>query len=163
MAIEPQTLAPVYQGWQTHQQHLVTTIGRLSQEQLALRAAPHIRSIGTLAAHILAVRIWWFHHVMNEGSADLEPLRALEFDDPVRCPAIDLAAGLADSWDVMLDCFIRWTPDDLNQTFKTRSGPRSRHWILSHLRDHDFHHGGELFLSCNMNRLLVPARPKNYG
>ncbi len=160
MATEYQTLVPHYQGWQTHQRHLITTIGQLTQAQLALRAAPHIRSIGTLAAHILAVRIWWLHFVMNEGGADLEPLRLWDDDDPVRCTAAELAAGLEASWNVLLAGLQRWTPADLRQTFPTQSGPRERQWILAHLRDHEMHHGGELFLTCHIHRLLPSSRQK---
>ncbi len=152
------SLAPIYQGWETYQQHLTSTIGRLSREQLALRAAPHVRSIGTLAAHILAVRIWWFHFVMNEGSCNLEPMRECDNDDPVRCTPAELVSMLEASWQVVRQCLNRWTPADLEQTFPTRQGRRSRQWILWHLYGHEFHHGGELFLMCNMHGLLVPRR-----
>jgi uncharacterized damage-inducible protein DinB len=161
MSSEYQTLAPLYQGWQNHHQHLITTIGRLSQDQLALRAAPHIRSIGTLGAHILAVRAWWLHFVMNEGGTELEPLRSWDDDDPVRCTATELVSGLEASWNVLLAGLKRWTPDDLYQTFQTHTGPRERQWILAHMRDHEFHHGGEFFLTCNMYRLLASNRSKD--
>ncbi len=160
MATEYQTLAPLYQGWQNHQQHLITTIGRLTRDQLALRAAPHIRSIGTLGAHILAVRIWWLHFVMNEGGPDLEPLRFWDDDDPVRCTAAELVGGLEASWRVLLAGLQGWTPNDLHQTFPSQSGPCERQWILAHLRDHEMHHGGELFLTCHMYRLLPTNRPQ---
>lgn len=158
MATEYQTVAPLYQGWQNHQHHLIMTIRRLSQDQLALRAAPHIRSIGTLAAHILAVRIWWLHFVLNEGGTELEPLRLWDDDDPVRCTAAELVDGLEASWSTLQDGLLRWTPHDLRQTFPTRSGPCERQWILAHLRDHEMHHGGELFLTCHTHRLLLSNR-----
>ncbi len=158
-----QTLAPQYQGWQNHQQHLITTIGRLSQEHLALRAAPHIRSIGTLGAHILAVRIWWLHFVMSEGEADLEPLRLWDDDDPVRCTAAELVSGLEASWSVLRGGLQPWTSDNLRQTFPTQGGPCERQWILAHLRDHELHHGGELFLTCHIHHLLPLYRSKQNG
>jgi uncharacterized damage-inducible protein DinB len=161
MVAEYQTLVPLYAGWQNHQQHLMTIIGRLSQEHLALRAAPHIRSIGTLGAHILAVRIWWLHFVMNEGGTDLEPLRLWDNDDPVRCTAAELVGGLEASWSVLRSGLQRWRPEDLHQAFQTHTGPCERQWILAHMRDHEFHHGGELFLTCNIYHLLVSNRSKS--
>lgn len=160
MATEYQTLAPLYQGWQNHQQHLMRIIGRLTQEQLALRAAPHIRSIGTLGAHILAVRIWWLHFVLNEGGTDLEPLRLWDNDDPVRCTAAELASGLEASWSVLLAGLQRWRPEDLHQAFPTHTGPCERQWILAQMRDHEVHHGGELFLTCNIYHVLASNRAK---
>jgi uncharacterized damage-inducible protein DinB len=39
----------------------------LTAEQLALRAAPHLRSIDELARHIIGVRASWFHMALGEG------------------------------------------------------------------------------------------------
>jgi hypothetical protein len=49
-------LASVYKGWDRYQHHLVTVIAPLSPEQLTLRAAPPLRSLGEQVAHIIAVR-----------------------------------------------------------------------------------------------------------
>ena len=50
------SLASVYKGWDRHHDLLTKTICPLSSEQLALRAAPQLRGIGELAAHVIAVR-----------------------------------------------------------------------------------------------------------
>jgi hypothetical protein len=55
--IEPTPrLSSVYKGWNHHQHLLRETVSSLAADQLALRAAPHLRSIGELAAHVIAVR-----------------------------------------------------------------------------------------------------------
>lgn len=51
------SLAPFYQGWETYQGYLTNAIAPLLSEHLALRAASHLRSIGLLAAHIIAARV----------------------------------------------------------------------------------------------------------
>src|SRR5437667_11483843 len=53
------TLAIMSQGWQTYQKRLSEALAPLSAEQLALCAAPNLRSIAELASHIIAVRADW--------------------------------------------------------------------------------------------------------
>lgn len=50
------SLSSYYRGWNVYQQHLVKMIEPLSVEQLALRAAPHLWSVGMVATHIVATR-----------------------------------------------------------------------------------------------------------
>ena len=58
MAPETTHLNRFYEGWGNYQDLLVDAIGTLSSEQLALRAAPSLRPIWELAAHIIAARVW---------------------------------------------------------------------------------------------------------
>jgi uncharacterized damage-inducible protein DinB len=151
------SLAPFYEGWSAYQQHLVTSVAPLTAEQLALRSAPTLRSIGNLAAHIIAGRVAWFHLNMGEGSTDIRPLVAWDDLDPVQQSAAELVQGLEATWKMVHDCLARWTPDDLDQTFPSRwYGVQSRQWIIWHVLEHDLHHGGELFLTCGMHGLPVP-------
>lgn len=50
MAEDHVSLASVYKGWDGYQQLLVKAIAPLSPEQLALRAAPHLRSLSEQVA-----------------------------------------------------------------------------------------------------------------
>jgi uncharacterized damage-inducible protein DinB len=152
-------LAQVYTGWDRYQQHLVKAIAPLTSEQLALQAAPHLRSVMVLAAHIISTRVWWFHNVMREGPSELEPM--VEWDDegaPARS-ARELVEGLERSWAVIQDGLVRWTPADLAQTFqRPGNGPTriyTRQWIIWHVIEHDVHHGGELSFVLGMHG--VPA------
>src|SRR5215469_8109469 len=67
MSETSETLAFITSGWQNYQKHLSRALARLTPEQLALRAAPNLRSIEELARHIIAVRAAWFHFQMGEG------------------------------------------------------------------------------------------------
>lgn len=61
------TLAIMTVGWHKYQSELSNVLGPLSSEQLALRAAPHLRSIGELACHIIVVRAGWYHDALRQG------------------------------------------------------------------------------------------------
>lgn len=151
------SLAPFYEGWSTYQKHLVTSITPLSAEQLALRSAPTLRSIGNLAAHIISGRVAWFHLNMGEGDPAIRPRVAWDDVDPVQQSAAELVQGLEATWNLVHDCLTRWTPADLGKTFPSRwYGEQSRQWIIWHVLEHDLHHGGELFLTCGMHGLPVP-------
>jgi hypothetical protein len=76
-------LTTYYSGWDGYQRSLVNIIAPLSPARLALRAAPHHWSIGVIAQHIVANRVWQFHGWMGEGSADLRAVCVMT--DPVRC------------------------------------------------------------------------------
>jgi hypothetical protein len=64
------TLAIMSQGWQSYQNRLSEPLAPLSLDQLALSAAPNLRSIDELARHIIAVRADWYHDVLNVGGED---------------------------------------------------------------------------------------------
>ncbi len=149
------SLARFYQGWETYQGYLTNTIAPLASEQLALRAASNLRSIGILAAHIIAARVVWFHAVMGEGPADLMPMRTWDDYDPIRQNAAELIAGLEATWSLIQECLARWTAADLDRTFQQPDGPVSRQWIIWHVIEHDLHHGGELFFTCGMHGIPV--------
>src|SRR5439155_13270146 len=70
MPIDTHSLMSVYKGWDDYQLSLVRAITPLSPEQLAYRPAPHLRSVGEFASHIIGGRIQWFHYILGEGSAE---------------------------------------------------------------------------------------------
>lgn len=149
------SLTPYYKGWDVYQQYLVTAISPLTPEQLTLRSAPHMWSVGVLATHIAGTRASWFHNWMGEG--DSEIARISEWDEnvePTR-PAAELVAGLETTWHMIQQALSRWTTADLEQEFKNPyvadRPARTRQWIIWHLIEHDLHHGGELSLTLGMH------------
>jgi uncharacterized damage-inducible protein DinB len=56
MAEQQISLLPLYKGWDTYQELLIKAIEPLSLDQLSLRTAPQLRSIGDLATHIIGAR-----------------------------------------------------------------------------------------------------------
>jgi uncharacterized damage-inducible protein DinB len=150
------TIARFYRGWLIYQGRLVTCVALLTPEQLALRSAPHLRAISTIAAHIVSARAYWFHRVLGEGDAALAPLRAWDDVDPAVQTGAELARGLSTTWATVDAALRRWTPDDLDAPFPVRERTVTREWVVWHVLEHDLHHGGELFLSCGMHGLPTP-------
>jgi uncharacterized damage-inducible protein DinB len=75
MAEDNFTLTTFYTSWKAYQDHLKDALAPLTAEQLALRAAPGLRSIGENAAHIIGCRIGWFTSTLGEdGGADAQAL-----------------------------------------------------------------------------------------
>ena len=147
MIEQPLSLSLFYKGWDVYQQRLVEAVAPLTPEQLALRSSPQNWSVGMLAAHIVATRVWWFQTRMGEGSADLAPLETWDQnEEPIR-PAAELVEGLKMTWQMIQDSLARWMPADLDQIFPSigeGTVERSRQYIIWHVLEHDIHHGGEL-------------------
>ena len=151
-----QQLLPFYKGWDTYQGQLIKAIEPLSSDQLSLRAAPHLRSIGENAAHIVGARAGWLHYVLKEGS---ENLVSRKWDDPNQpASSAELISGLETTWKVIQDCLRRWTTADLDEIFHDTDDngedhALTRQWVLWHLIEHDLHHGGEISFMLGMHGL----------
>ncbi len=161
MSNAPLSLAVLYKGWDTYQDHLVEAVRPLTAEQLALRIAPHLRSVGELVAHIILVRAGWFYFVLNEQDERLGLFGSWAEAGEAPRSADELVGGLETTWAVIHERLQRWTTDDLEPTFwdaddeGNPEGPYSRQWILWHLLEHDMHHGGELSFTLGMHQ--IPA------
>ena len=160
MSEKPENLTMFYKGWETYQDLLIKAIAPLSEEQLTLRAAPHLRSIGELLTHMIATRVGWFHHMMGEGGEDIAPLREWGRPDKPWRSTAELVNGLERTLQFIQECLSRWTPADLEYVFKgTWQGEEyalSRQWVIWHVIEHDHHHGGEVSLTLGMHDLPAP-------
>src|SRR5262249_52917815 len=119
------TLAPFYQGWDTYQAALVQAIAPLSEEQLALRAAPSLRPVWLLVAHIIGSRVSSFQGSMGEGDPALAPLESWDADDAPLGSAAELVQGLEATWQMIHECLDRWTPANLADTFVEQQGEQT--------------------------------------
>ena len=160
MAEDETLLSAFLQEWSTYQSHLVTALAPLSAAQLALGAAPQLRTIGILAAHIIAARVWWFHYILGEGSPDLAPMVHWDDDGAPPRSAEELVGGIAATWQVMQEAMARWTPAELTEVVRreVRGKERvyARRWVVWHVMEHDLHHGGEISLVLGMHGLAAP-------
>jgi len=66
MAEDNFTLTTFYTSWKAYQDHIKEALAPLTAEQLELRAAPHLRSIGENALHIIGCRAGWFTEFLGE-------------------------------------------------------------------------------------------------
>ena len=145
MSSQP-ALIKYYSGWETYQSHLVQAVTPLTADQLKLKSAAHMWSVMTLAAHIIAARVYWFHTVMGEGPESLKPLQHWDEEGEPSRSAAELVEGFQETWSLIEDCLQRWSDADLDQTFRRPTNDESytRQWIIWHMLEHDLHHGGEL-------------------
>ena len=153
MAEENFTLTVFYKQWQAYQEQIKAAIAPLTAEQLALRAAPDLRSIGENTDHIIGCRIGWFMYTLGEnGSDDLKT-----WEDAPAHSAAELAQGLDTTWQLMADCLARWSDADMQQTFpddwEGEIVHLSRAWVVWHVLEHDLHHGGEISLTLGIHGL----------
>jgi uncharacterized damage-inducible protein DinB len=158
MAEENFTLTTFYDSWKQYQQHIKDSLAPLTAEQLTLRAAPNLRSIGENAAHIIGCRAGWFTYVLGEDCGpEVKAITSWDAPDAPARTAAELVEGLDRTWQCMTDCLARWSSADMQQTFPDDWDGKivqlSRAWIVWHVLEHDLHHGGELSLTLGMHGL----------
>jgi uncharacterized damage-inducible protein DinB len=158
MAEENFTLTTFYTSWQEYQDRLKAALAPLTAEQLTLRAAPDLRSVGENASHIIGCRAGWFTHFLGEAGSD-EVKATVSWDEPdaPARTATELVGGLDLTWQLMSGCLARWSPADMQQTFpddwEGTIVHLSRAWVVWHVLEHDLHHGGEVSLTLGMSGL----------
>ncbi|HEY7349775.1 MAG TPA: DinB family protein [Ktedonobacterales bacterium] len=159
MAEQQTDLLPFYTGWDAYQALLIKAIAPLSSEQLALRVAPHLRSIGENVAHIISGRVSNFHLVMGEGGAELAPLE--QWDVPGAPPrsAAELVSGLEATWQMIQTALVRWTPANLDDVFTEVQDEQTysftRQGIIWSSIKHDLHHGGEVSFTLGTHHVAA--------
>lgn len=146
-------------GWEAYQRQISAALAPLSPEQLALRVAPDLRSIGELACHIIGVRAAWFHVALGIGDAEFAAFQGWNRAGPVSDGA-ELARGMTATWEVIRRAVADFTLADLQaEVTGVRNGEPyrlQRGWIVWHVLEHDLHHGGELSFSLGAHGLHAP-------
>src|SRR5579863_7986090 len=104
MTEQPISLLPLYKGWETYQERLLRAIEPLSLDQLSLRIAPQLRSVGELASHIIGARAGWLFYTLEKGDEHMTTLAS----QPARSAA-ELVNGLEVTWHVMQEALSHWT------------------------------------------------------
>ena len=149
-------LLSFYIGWDTYQALLIKALAPLSSEELALRVAPHLRSVGENVAHIISGRVSNFL-VLGEAGAEMAPLEQWDQQDTPTRSATELVSGLESTWQMIQRALVRWTPADLEEVFVDGQGeqaPRfTRQSIIWSTIKHDLHHGGEISLTLGVHHV----------
>jgi|SRR5579859_2952821 len=151
-----------YQGWENYQELLIKAIASLTSEQLGYRPAPHLRSVGENARHMIGARARWCHQAMGLGDQEFAALGRWDRRDQPERSAAELVSGLRDSWQVLGAALRGWTPADLASAIpnddREPGEPEvfTRQWIIWHLIEHDLHHGGEISQLLGMHGLAAP-------
>jgi uncharacterized damage-inducible protein DinB len=156
-------LDAIFQGWKEYQEQLIVVLRPLSPEQLDMRVAPDLRSVGEIGTHIAGGRASWFYGLLNEGDDEIATIAQWGRQDKSVRTAAKLVHGLEVTWTLMENALSRWTPTDLAAPIVVPwvgpEHPISRAWVLWHLLEHDLHHGGELTQTLGMSGLVVKLPP----
>lgn len=171
------TLTAFYTSWKAYQDHIEEALAPLTAEQLALRAAQGLRSIGENALHIIGCRMFWFTEFLGEDGGEEMNVYSRWNEAALGAPysswnevalalggaapsGTELAQGIKRTWQLMADRLARWTPADMQETFPDDGDGApvevSRAWVVWHVLEHDLHHGGELSLTLGMHG--IPAQ-----
>jgi uncharacterized damage-inducible protein DinB len=166
MTAQPVSLASIYAGWGRYQRGLVNILAPLSDAQLALPVPAHRWTIGRVAQHMVADRVWWFQLWMGQGGPDLAAILDWDAAEPAQQTArssAELVAGLESTWQMIHAALEQWTPADLTRVVQPPAalseeernafGPRSLEWMLWHVFEHEIHHGGELSVALGQQGL----------
>ena len=160
MTDDQSTLTTFYREWKKNHDTLKAALAPLTAAQLQLRAAPNLLSLGQLAQHIIAVRVYWFHGLLGEGGEDVAAYALWDEPDAPAREAAELLQGLEASWALMAEALARWTPADMQQTFPYESGGSvaqlSRSWVVWHVLEQNLHHVGEMTITLNRHGLQAP-------
>ncbi len=168
MAEDNFTLTTFYASWKEYQDNLKKALAPLTAEQLELRAAPHLRSVGEIALHIVGCRAYWFIQFLGEdGGEEMKVYTdwnemAVGLAPRTSSPtASELVQGLDYTWQFMADCLARWRSADMQQTFPDEwDGQQvdlSRARVVWYVMFHDMHHGGEISLTLGIQD--IPSFP----
>jgi uncharacterized damage-inducible protein DinB len=148
MSTNTTLVSTIYEGWLTYQATLIKALTPLTSEQLTQRVAPELRSVGEIAAHMVAVRARWFYLLMDEGGDTFEILGGWDRRDAPARSAAELVSGLEATWSGMHEAIARWSESEWAMTWpgEDDSEPEllTRPWVIWHLIEHDLHHGGEI-------------------
>jgi uncharacterized damage-inducible protein DinB len=137
--------------WQHMQDELVRVVGLLSDEQISMRIALNVRTLGEQAEHIVRGRALWVHKVVDEPS--LEPMMNWdEPDDPARS-ATEVVAGLQHTWQRLRAYIEPSTRDDSAPVSEQEADGLRTVWGML---DHDLCHAGELALMLGILGLETP-------
>lgn len=150
----------IYVGWRNYQSLLLDALAPLSPQQLALQAAPRLRSVEAIATHMIGARGRWFAPPLGDGDKQLAKYSRWDRrGGPVRTAA-EIVQGLRYTLDYLQSTVSKWTASDWQQTFPGEDAHEpaiiTRHWIIWHLIEHDLHHGGEISLTLGIHKIKAP-------
>jgi uncharacterized damage-inducible protein DinB len=160
MAASGETLNTFYEGWHQYQTLLAGALAPLAAEQLAIRPAPAMRSLGEIVTHMIGARARWFHSALGEGDEAFASLGAWDRRGMPARSAAELVTALDATWQVMHEAIARWTAEEWAERYENDPGDEpatfTRRWVVWHLIEHDLHHGGEVSLLLGQHGLAAP-------
>ena len=172
--VRPQSAATplslVYDGWVRYNDALLEVLDNAPEEFLLTSAGPDVKPPAEILRHIALGRIEWLARIDAPGFVDLRSrlpgVRTLDNGAvlvPQDCIALErqeLRSWLVESAAALERTLSEWTTDDLARTFRHpyqgTDYALSAQWVLFRFVIHDFHHGGQLSLICQLAGVDAP-------
>src|SRR5262245_13536872 len=109
-----------YDRWPQYQQRMVDVVANLTDEQLALRAAPDQWPVWAILSHLAGSRLYWLCNVLKEPGAEHTPWPDLPEDgweDDLDHPrtAQEVTFALESTYAVIDRVLDEWTPEMLTE------------------------------------------------
>ena len=143
-----------YDRWPQYNRRLAEVVGRMTDEQLAIRPSAERWPIWATVGHTVSARVYWLCGIGGEPGADRtpwpDPIHDEGWEDDLERPrkASELVAAIDSTWRIVEGCLDRWTPGILDEEVERVLGEtrqiHSRSSILQRLLTHEAYHCGEL-------------------
>lgn len=155
-------IRPAYEKWPQYDRRLREVIAPMTDEQLAIRAAPDRLPVWAVVGHTAAMRVYWLCEVVGEGGAETTPFwqgATVDWADDLDRPrsADELVSGLESTFAIVDGCLDRWTPEMLTDRVERHYGgtvqEHTRASILLRLLTHEAYHCGELSQTLGIHHL----------
>jgi uncharacterized damage-inducible protein DinB len=154
------SVAPIFEGWQRIQQHLVRRVADLGPEELRLKASADAWPVWAIVSHIATARVYWLCGVFKEPGAEGTPFAdpfGEGWEDRLDAPrkTDELILAVESSWRVVESCLRGWTLDMLGKAFTREIDGEVQHHtrqsVLTRLATHDAFHSGEISILLDAN------------
>ena len=157
------SIRSAYEKWPQYNRRLREVIAPMTEEQLAIRAAPDILPIWAVVGHTVAMRTYWLCEVVGEPGAESTPFwdgsATIDWaDDLDHARSSDELVGAIDTTFAIIDgCLDRWTPDmltdEIQRGYADTVQVHTRASIMLRLLTHEAYHCGELSQTLGINDL----------
>jgi uncharacterized damage-inducible protein DinB len=156
------TIRAFYDRWPQYNRRLVETIAPLTDEQLALRAAPDHWPIWAIVGHLAGTRVYWLCSVVGETGHEATPWPDLSeegWEDDLSHPrsAAELVGALESTYAIIDRVLDTWTPemmaDEFERWYRDDRQVHTRTSILQRLLTHEGYHDGEVAIALGSHGL----------
>ena len=154
------SVAPIFEGMQRVQMHLVRRLADIGPQELHLRSSANSWPVWAIVSHLAGTRVYWLCGVFKEPGADQTPYpdaSGMGWEDTPDVPrdSDELMFAVASSWRIVESCLESWTPEMLGVSFSRQVNGGLQHHtrqsVLTRIATHDAFHCGEISILLDTN------------
>ena len=117
------TIRAFYDRWPQYNRRLIESVAALTEDQLALRAAPDHWPVWAIAGHLAGSRVYWLCKVAGEAGFESTPFADPSdegWEDDLAHPrsAAELVGALESTFAIIDRVLDEWTPAMLAEEFE---------------------------------------------